>query len=82
MSSPSFVRVHSYGGTPPIFHLDFYLAKSEEDALDYGIDELLASGSIVLAEWADIFPRLTPNEAVRVLIELGEDEMDRIIRID
>jgi len=82
VSSPSFVRLHSYGGEPPLHHADFYLAKSEDDAADYGLDELLANGAIVLVEWADRFPHLLPEDAWWVWIEWPGQALEvRSIRI-
>ena len=81
VSSPSFVRVHSYGGSPLLIHADFYLAKSEADALDYGLDEYLTSGAIVMVEWADRFPYLITPGAWWVEIKMGSDECSREISI-
>ncbi len=83
VSSPSFVRVHAYGGDPQVFHADFYLAKSEADALDDGLDELVTAGGIVLVEWADRFPHLIPPGSWWISIEWpgGEEDM-RKIRIE
>jgi len=82
VSSPSFVRLHSYGGDPALYHADFYLAKSVDDAADYGLDELLSNGAIVLIEWADQFPQLLPRDAWWIAIEWqGGDEQERLISI-
>ncbi len=70
VASPSFVRVHAYGGTPPLFHADFYLAKSEEDASDYGLDELTTQNGIVLVEWGERFQHLLPKNCWIVTITL------------
>lgn len=70
VSSPSFVRVHSYGGNPPLFHADFYLAKSLEDALDYGLDELIEQGGVVLVEWGERFAEILPGACFHVRINL------------
>jgi len=82
VSSPSFVRLHSYGGEPPIYHADFYLAKSEDDAADYGVEELLDDGGIVLAEWAELFPGLIPPYAWRIRIEICAGEDERLVIIE
>lgn len=72
VASPSFVRLHAYGGTPPLYHADFYLAKSEEDAADYGLDELSADGGVVLVEWGERFARLLPPISWKVSIEVDD----------
>ncbi len=82
--SPSFVRVHQYkicngdGQSEVlnpkvrcIYHADFYLAKSLDDALDYGLDELYGGENIVVIEWADRFPQVLPTEYWHISIEFS-----------
>ena len=64
-----------------VFHVDFYLVDSCEDAMDLGLEELFGGDNIVIVEWAQKFPDLIPDEAVWVELELGEDEMHRTIRV-
>ncbi len=60
VTSPSFVRVHNYRAGIPIYHVDFYLARSAEDAMDLGLDELFDDEGVVIIEWAQRFPGVVP----------------------
>ncbi len=74
-TSPTFSLVHEHsGGRLPAAHFDFYRMKSPEDALGIGWDEYLASGSVLLVEWADRFDgALMPADALwLVLRHAGE----------
>lgn len=93
VSSPSFVRVHYYNLQPAIqnskpkiqnvIHSDFYLAKSLEDALDYGLDELYGGENLILIEWAERFPAALPKQYWHVFIEFSpDDENHRRITIN
>jgi tRNA threonylcarbamoyladenosine biosynthesis protein TsaE len=67
--SPTFVLIREYVGRVPLFHLDTYRLGHADELAALGWDELLASGGVVVVEWADRFPELLPPDAWRV--ELG-----------
>jgi len=62
VSSPSFVRMHTYPHNPPIYHVDFYLVRSHSEGYRLGLDELSLAGGIILIEWAQLFPTLAPDD--------------------
>lgn len=65
VTSPTFGLVHEYpGGRLPVFHLDFYRLEHPDELLAIGWDEILDSGGVVIAEWADKFPGLLPENTV------------------
>jgi tRNA threonylcarbamoyladenosine biosynthesis protein TsaE len=62
-SSPTFSLVNEYY-TPTnglVYHFDVYRIKSEEEALDMGIDEYLYSGNWCFIEWPEKIPNLIPE---------------------
>ncbi len=62
VTSPTFSIVNSYtDGESPIHHFDFYRLKSANELIDLGWDEYLEDGTIVICEWADLFPELFPD---------------------
>lgn len=74
VTSPTFSLLHEYrGGREALFHLDFYRVESEEELPALGWDELLEEG-VVVAEWADKFPRLLPPGARWLRIEADGDD--------
>ena len=78
-TSPTFTLVHEYA-TPrgPVFHLDLYRAKSEEEIWSAAHDELEGAEGVVVVEWADRFPALVPADAIRVTIEHDGEGRRRI----
>jgi len=58
-SSPTFSLVNSYEGKDKTFyHFDFYRLNHPDEALDFGLEEYLDSGSLCFLEWAD---KITPH---------------------
>ena len=80
VTSPSFVRIHTYPHSIPIYHVDFYLLRSAEEVADLGLDELYDGNNIIIIEWAQRFPDLVPEESWWVEIEwqCGEETIRRI----
>jgi len=85
VSSPTFVIEKRYelrGQTfAHLIHIDAYRLKSEEELLKLGWHELLAdSGKLIFLEWPERVPRLIPEAAVRVQIDITRE--GRIITVD
>lgn len=62
VTSPTFSLVHEYRAHPPVFHFDFYRLGSANELIALGWDEYLEAGGVIVAEWADKFPDLFPQE--------------------
>lgn len=74
VTSPTFALVHEYrGGKLPVFHFDFYRLDSAEALLGIGWDEYLDDGGLVIAEWADLYPELMPEETRWLKFEVRPD---------
>ncbi|MFC7337408.1 tRNA (adenosine(37)-N6)-threonylcarbamoyltransferase complex ATPase subunit type 1 TsaE [Haloferula chungangensis] len=74
VTSPTFSLVHEYrGGRLPVFHFDFYRLDSAEALLGIGWDEFLDDGGVVIAEWADLYPELMPEETRWLRFEVRPD---------
>jgi tRNA threonylcarbamoyladenosine biosynthesis protein TsaE len=69
-NSPTFSIVNEYetmdGGV--VYHFDFYRIKSEEEALDMGVEEYLDSGYLCFVEWPDKIATLWPDEYICIQI--------------
>ncbi len=70
ISSPTFSLVNEYETTAgeQVYHFDFYRLKSETEALDFGVDDYLYSGSFCFLEWSEKIPNLIPNEHTVITI--------------
>ena len=80
VSSPTFAIVHDYRGPKPLCHFDMY--RIDADGLeDTGFYEYLDSGRIIACEWCENIEDAIPSDAVRIHIEYGQAENERIINI-
>ncbi len=71
--SPTFVLIHEYQGRLPIYHFDTYRLKDQDEWLELGADEILASGGVCLIEWADRVAELLPADRINIEISvIGE----------
>jgi len=74
VTSPTFALAHEYrGGRLPVFHFDFYRIGTEDELLALGWDEYLEQDAVIVAEWADKFPRCLPAEAIWLEFRLLAD---------
>jgi len=65
VTSPTFGLVHEYpGGRLTVFHFDFYRLETTAELPALGWDEYLEEDGVVVAEWADKFAELLPEETL------------------
>lgn len=65
VTSPTFALLQEYrGGRLPVFHFDLYRLESEEEVLRLGWDDYLVEDGLVIAEWADLFPGIFPENTI------------------
>lgn len=72
ISSPTFSIVNEYEtDSGKVFHFDLYRIKSEEEAMDFGIEEYLYSGNYCFLEWPSKIENLIPEEhhIVKIIAE-------------
>jgi tRNA threonylcarbamoyladenosine biosynthesis protein TsaE len=74
--SPTFGIVNEYLGSKGdvlAYHIDCYRLESEEEALDIGIEEYLASKAWVFIEWPERIQSLLPNERSEIRLEFLDE---------
>lgn len=78
VSSPTFVLINEYRGRVTLHHVDLY--RIDGAAIDdLGLEELCASGGVVVIEWADRLPRPFAG-AVRITIaDKGESVREIVV---
>ena len=76
VASPTFAIVNEYADAQgqPIYHFDFYRIKNLREAYDIGCEEYFYSGFPCFIEWPEMIEELLPEDAVKVTIEVLEDE--------
>lgn len=74
VTSPSFALVQEYrGGRLPMYHVDLYRLGERPDIADLGLEDLLASGGVVVVEWGERLPvRMLRGALVVRFSDLGE----------
>jgi tRNA threonylcarbamoyladenosine biosynthesis protein TsaE len=78
VSSPTFTLIHEYGDPPLVYHIDLYRLDTEREVESLGLEDLFATGRLVLIEWGERFPRLMPLPRTEIAITAQDDE-SRII---
>lgn len=71
-SSPTFSIVNEYETEMgKVFHFDFYRIRSEEEAMDFGVEEYLYSGHYCFIEWPGKIEGLIPenHHTVKIIRE-------------
>ena len=74
-ASPTFSLVNEYlsDSGELLYHFDVYRLKSEDEALDIGIEEYLYSGNWCFIEWAEKIPNLIPLKHTKISFEVLDD---------
>jgi tRNA threonylcarbamoyladenosine biosynthesis protein TsaE len=78
VSSPTFTLIHQYGDEMPVYHIDLYRLDQEREVEGLGLDELFASQSLVLLEWAERFPTLLPKQRIEIRLRTLADDSREI----
>ena len=79
VSSPTFVLVHEYQGSRPVFHFDTYRLRDEDEFLALAPDEYFEAGGVTFVEWADRVSRCLPREVLEILIEPTGENARRFV---
>lgn len=82
VSSPTFVLIHEYPSTPPLYHADLYRIRDADDAFGLGIEEYFKSDGITVIEWAERATEILPPDTWHLTFEVGADLTERTIMIE
>jgi tRNA threonylcarbamoyladenosine biosynthesis protein TsaE len=77
ITSPTYTIIAEYAGTLPLYHIDAYRLKNDDDFDNLGIHELFDRG-ITVIEWSENILNSIPVDAVIVAIDLIADNKRRI----
>ncbi len=84
VNSPTFAIVNEYVTEEgeSVYHFDFYRIKKLEEAYDIGFENYFDSGNLCLIEWPEMIEPLLPEQYIRVEIQQGETDDERIIKCE
>jgi tRNA threonylcarbamoyladenosine biosynthesis protein TsaE len=68
-TSPTFVLVNEYRGRLPIYHIDAYRLRDEDEFLELGPEEYFDSAGVTFIEWADRVADCLPAERMEIQCE-------------
>ena len=81
MGSPTFSIINEYESSEgPVFHIDLYRCRDEEEAIRAGVEDCIYSGCMCMVEWPSKAASLFPEETIRISIA-ETDESTRSIKI-
>ena len=72
--SPTFVLMHEYQGTRPIYHIDAYRLRDDDEFMQLGADEHFGPPNLVFIEWAGRIERCLPRERLEIAISVVSDQ--------
>ena len=81
VSSPTFALVNEYTGRCPVYHFDMYRVTSWDDLYSTGFFDYEGNGVLVI-EWSESIEGALPGDAIRVTIERGEHDEQRVFTIE
>ena len=75
MGSPTFSIINEYEAEGrPVYHIDLYRCRDEDEAIRAGVEDCLYSGWTCLVEWPSRAPSLFPDETIRIgITEIDHD---------
>jgi tRNA threonylcarbamoyladenosine biosynthesis protein TsaE len=76
VTSPTFTLLHTYGTA--VHHGDLYRIENFHDFETLGMEDLFAEPGIVILEWSERFPLLSPWPEIRVRLEHAGGDSRRI----
>jgi tRNA threonylcarbamoyladenosine biosynthesis protein TsaE len=68
--SPTFVLIQEHQGRRPVYHIDAYRVRDDDEFLQLGPDEYFESPGLVLVEWADRVQDCLPEARIEIHIEV------------
>ncbi len=82
VTSPSFILLNQYQGAKfPVYHLDLYRLKNEQEFWDLGITDFIDKG-IILIEWPELATKLLPESIQNLNLHFSFDGKRRMVKID
>lgn len=79
VSSPTFVLVNEYDGRLHLWHVDVYRLADVRELDAIGFDEMVASGGVVVVEWADRAAALLPTATIWMELTPEGESRRRIV---
>ncbi|MDR3167482.1 MAG: tRNA (adenosine(37)-N6)-threonylcarbamoyltransferase complex ATPase subunit type 1 TsaE, partial [Treponema sp.] len=77
---PTYTIISEYQGKLPLYHIDAYRLRGDDDFNALGGDDFLYASGVSVIEWSELLPHSVPKDAITVEITLLEGDR-RLIRV-
>jgi tRNA threonylcarbamoyladenosine biosynthesis protein TsaE len=77
-TSPTFVLCQVYNAKRTIYHLDAYRIADDDEFIELGVEEMFASNSLTLVEWADRVESVLPRDRITIEMEIDGPHSRRV----
>lgn len=80
-SSPTFSIINQYVDSDgcPVYHMDWYRLKDEEEIIQAGCQDVLYSGHWTLVEWSEKAPDLLPGNTWHIYLSFTAMEKRKLV---
>ena len=82
VSSPTFALVNEYAARLTVQHFDMYRVSGWDDLYSTGFFDYLDTDSVLVIEWSENIDGELPENTIRIDMQKGETETERVITID
>lgn len=82
VSSPTFALVNEYAARLTVQHFDMYRVSGWNDLYSTGFFDYLDTDSVLVIEWSENIDGALPENTIRIDMQKGETETERVITID
>ena len=82
VSSPTFALVNEYAARLTVPHFDMYRVSGWDDLYSTGFFDYLDTDSVLVIEWSENIDGALPENTIRIDMQKGETETERVITID
>lgn len=82
VSSPTFALVNEYAARFTVQHFDMYRVSGWDDLYSTGFFDYLDTDSVLVIEWSENIDGALPENMIRIDMQKGETETERVITID
>ncbi|MGN0479841.1 MAG: tRNA (adenosine(37)-N6)-threonylcarbamoyltransferase complex ATPase subunit type 1 TsaE [Hominenteromicrobium sp.] len=82
VSSPTFALVNEYETRLTVQHFDMYRVSGWDDLYSTGFFDYLDTDNVLVIEWSENIDGALPDNTIRIDIQKGETETERVITIE
>jgi tRNA threonylcarbamoyladenosine biosynthesis protein TsaE len=70
VTSPTYTIISEYSGFLPLYHIDAYRLKGDDDFENTGAGELISGGGVSVIEWSERLSSSLPRDRIVIEIEI------------